>query len=177
MVLDHPGNLDVHHPPGGTVIATVLPVVALLGVIGSALIAGLFFAFSTAVMPALRRLRPAAGAEAMQQVNRVIQNPLFLLVFSGTGLLCLLLVIGAPFSGSPGTVWIVIGALLYLVGGFGLTMVVNVPMNNRLDAANPLTDRGTSIWADYLSRWTAWNHVRALACTAATAALTIGLWT
>jgi uncharacterized membrane protein len=159
------------------VIATVLPVVALLGVLGSGLMAGLFFAFSTAVMPALGRVRPAPGAEAMQQVNRLIQNPLFLLVFMGTGLVSLLLVIGAPFSGRPGTVWIVVGGLLYLVGSIGLTMAVNVPMNNRLDAANPLTDQGAAIWADYLRRWTAWNHVRALACTAATAALTVGLWT
>jgi uncharacterized membrane protein len=158
------------------VIATVLPVVALFGVIGSGLMAGLYFGFSTAVMPALRRLRPTAGTEAMQQVNRVILNPLFLLVFMGTGLLCLLLVIGAPFSGRPGTVWIVIGGLLYLVGNVGLTMAVNVPMNNRLDAANPLTDEGAAIWADYLRRWTAWNHVRAVACAAATGALTIGLW-
>jgi len=161
---------------GGAVIATVLPVVALLGVVGSGLMAGLFFAFSTAVMPALRRLRPAAGTEAMQQVNRVIQNPLFLLVFMGTGLLCLLLVIGAPISGGPGTVWIVVGGLLYLVGSVVLTFAVNVPMNNRLDAVNPLTDDGAATWAGYLSRWTAWNHVRAIACTAAAAALTIGLW-
>ena len=157
-------------------IATVLPVVALLAVIGSGLMAGLFFAFSTAVMPALRRVRPTQGAEAMQQVNRVIQNPLFLLVFIGTGLVCLLLVIGAPFSGRPGTVWIVVGGLLYIVGSIGLTAVVNVPMNNRLDAANPLTDQGAAIWADYLNRWTAWNHVRALACTAAMAALVVGTW-
>jgi hypothetical protein len=49
-------------------------------------------------MPALRRVRPAAGAEAMQQVNRLIQNPLFLLVFMGTGLVCL----PAGWSGKPG---------------------------------------------------------------------------
>jgi uncharacterized membrane protein len=159
------------------VIATVLPIVTLLGVIGSGLMAGLFFAFSTAVMPGLRRLTPAAGAAAMQEINRTILNPLFYVVFMGTALLSLLLVIGAPISGGPGTVWIVIGALLYLVGNFGLTMVVNVPMNNRLDASNPLTDEGASIWADYLSRWTAWNHVRALACTASAAALTVALWT
>lgn len=157
-------------------IATVLPVVTLLGVIGSGLMAGVFFAFSTAVMPALRLLRPAAGIEAMQQMNRVIQNPLFLLVFMGTGLLSLLLVIGAPIAGGPGTAWIVIGGLLYLVGSTGLTFVVNVPMNNRVDAANPLTDEGAATWAYYLSRWTAWNHVRALACTLAAAALAVGLW-
>ncbi len=158
-------------------IATVLPVVTLLGVVGCGLVAGLFFAFSTSVMPGLRRLPPAEGAAAMQQMNRAILNPLFLAVFLGTGLVCLLLAVGAPFSGRPGTVWIVIGGLLYLAGNIGLTTVVNVPMNNRLDAADPLSAEGASIWADYLARWTAWNHVRALACVAATAALTVGLWT
>jgi uncharacterized membrane protein len=158
------------------VIATVLPFVTLLGIVGSGLMAGVFFAFSTAVMPGLRRLRPSAGAEAMQHVNVVIQNPLFLLVFMGTGLICLLVAIGALVSGAAGAAWLVIGALLYVVGSVGLTMGVNVPMNNRLDAANPITDTGAAIWADYLTRWTAWNHVRALACTAATAALAVGLW-
>ena len=157
-------------------IATVLPVATLLGVVGCGLMAGLFFAFSTSVMPGLRRRPPAEGAAAMQQMNRAIINPLFLAVFLGTGLVCLLLAVGAPFSGRAGTTWIVIGALVYLVGSIGLTMVVNVPMNNRLDAADPLSAEGASIWADFLARWTAWNHVRALACMAATAALTIGLW-
>jgi uncharacterized membrane protein len=157
-------------------IATILPAATLLGVVGSGLMAGLFLAFSTAVMPGLRRLPPAVGAAAMQQVNRAILNPLFGMIFGGTALLCLLLVLGAPFSGRGGTTWIVLGALLYLVGSIGLTMVVNVPMNNRLDAADPASAEGTRIWTDYLSRWTAWNHVRAVACTAAAAALTVGLW-
>lgn len=157
-------------------VDAALPVVALLAVVGCGLMAGLFFAFSTSVMPGLRRLTPAEGASAMQQMNRTILNPLFGVVFGGTAVLCLLLVVGAPFSGRPGTVWIVAGALLHLVGSIGLTMVVNVPMNNRLDAADAASAEGARVWADYLSRWTAWNHVRALACVAATAALTIGLW-
>jgi uncharacterized membrane protein len=157
-------------------IATVLPVVAVVGVVGCGLMAGVFFAFSTAVMPGLRRLPPVDGATAMQQLDRAILNPLFGVVFGGTALVCVVLAAGAPFSGRPGAVWIVVGALLYLVGSIGLTMVVNVPMNNRLAAADPASAEGRRIWADYLPRWTAWNHVRGLACTAATAALAIGLW-
>jgi uncharacterized membrane protein len=157
-------------------IASVLPAAALLGVVGCGLMAGLFFAFSTAVMPGLKRLPPADGAAAMQQMNRAILNPLFGVVFGGTALLCLLLLVGAPFSGRGGSVWIMAGAVLYLVGSIGLTMGVNVPMNNRLDAADPAGPDGARLWADYLSRWTAWNHVRAVACAAAAAALTTGLW-
>lgn len=157
-------------------IDTVLPVVALLGVVGCGLMAGLFFAFSTSVVPALRRLEPAAGAAAMQQVNRTILNPLFLAVFLGTALVSLLLVVGAPLGGRPGAAWIVAGGLLYLVGSIAITAVVNVPMNDRLDAADPASAEGQRIWAEYVSRWTAWNHVRALACAGATAALAVGLW-
>jgi uncharacterized membrane protein len=158
------------------VIESVLPVVALLGVVGCGVMAGVFLAFSTAIMPALRLRPPAEAASAMQQINRTILNPLFGVVFGGTGLVCLLLVIGALFSGRAGTVWIVIGALLYLVGSIGLTMGVNVPMNNRLDAADPTSAEGSRVWTDYLARWTAWNHARAMACVAATVALTVGLW-
>jgi uncharacterized membrane protein len=157
------------------VTSWVLPVLTVLGVLGCGLMAGLFFAVSTALMPGLRRLPASAGAAAMQQVNRAILNPLFLVVFGGTGLVCLVLAVAAPIAGWAGAAWTITGALLYLVGCIGLTRFVNVPMNNRLDAADPASPQGQRIWADYLSRWTAWNHVRAVACTAATAALTIGL--
>jgi uncharacterized membrane protein len=56
-----------------------------------------------------------------------------------------------------------------------LTMVANVPLNNRLDAADPDGAAGAAVWADYLVRWTAWNHVRAVLCAAATAALAAGV--
>jgi uncharacterized membrane protein len=156
------------------VIDSVLPAVTLLGVVGCGLMAGLFLAFSTAVMPGLRRLAPAGGAAAMQQVNRAILNPLFGLVFGGTALVCLVLAVGAPLSGRGGAGWVVAGALLYLVGAVVVTMAVNVPMNNRLDAAEPAA--AAALWPGYLTRWTAWNHLRAAACTGATAALVIGLW-
>jgi uncharacterized membrane protein len=157
-------------------IDTALAVVALLGVVGSGLMAGVFLAFSTSVMPGLRQLVPADGAAAMQQMNRAIRGPLFGVVFGGTALCCLLLVVGAPLSGRGGTAWIVAGALLYLAGSIGLTVVANVPLNNRLDATDPASTEGARFWAHFLSRWTAWNHVRAVACVASTATLTVGLW-
>jgi uncharacterized membrane protein len=157
------------------VIDSVLPVVALVAVVGCGLMAGLFFAFSAAVMPGLRRLPPSAGAAAMQSMNRAILNPVFGVVFGGTALACLLLAVGAPFSEHDGTAGIVTGALLYLLGAFGLTVVVNVPLNNRLDAVDPAGAEAARFWAEYLSRWTAWNHVRTVASTAATAVLAVAV--
>jgi uncharacterized membrane protein len=156
-------------------IDAMLPGATAVAAVGSGLVAGLFFAFSAAVMPGLRRLRPEVGAAAMQAINRAILNPVFGVVFGGTPLLCVLLTVAAPFSARGGAGWIVAGAVLHVVGSFVLTMVANVPLNNRLDAADPDSPAGVEAWADYLLRWTAWNHLRAVLCTAATAALAVGV--
>ena len=56
--------------------AHVTFILTLLAALGSALMAGTFFAFSTFVMGALGRLRPPAGIAAMQSINIVVINPL-----------------------------------------------------------------------------------------------------
>lgn len=156
-------------------IDAVLPGATVVAAVGSGLMAGLYLAFSVAVMPGLRRLRPQVGAAAMRAINTAILNPVFGVVFGATPLLCLLLAATVPFSASSGTGWIVTGAALHVVGSFVLTVVANVPLNNRLDAADPDSPAGAVVWADYLVRWTVWNHLRAVLCTAATAALAVGV--
>ncbi|PTR10630.1 hypothetical protein C8R32_101160 [Nitrosospira sp. Nsp5] len=54
-----------------------------LAVLGCGLMAGLFFVFSNSVMKVLARLHPESGIAAMQSINIVIINPLFLTVFLG----------------------------------------------------------------------------------------------
>ena len=63
----------------------------LLAALGCGLIAGVFFGFSSFVMPALARLRPAQGVRAMQSINVVVLNRWFLGVLLGTALGCSLL--------------------------------------------------------------------------------------
>ncbi|SVB56547.1 uncharacterized protein METZ01_LOCUS209401 [marine metagenome] len=53
--------------------------------------------------------------------------------------------------------------MLYLVGSLLVTAAFNVPLNNALAAANPETLDSEPLWADYLRKWTAWNHVRTIA--------------
>ena len=145
--------------------------------LGCALMAGLFFAFSVAVMGALARIQPPEGIRAMQSINRVILNPLFLIIFLGTAAVCLLVAVTSLWRWQEaGAACMVTGCVLYLVGTFLVTMLFNVPLNNALDAAAPSSPDGARLWARYLSTWTAWNHVRAITSTAATAALMIGLY-
>ena len=75
----------------------------------------------------------------------------------------------------PGAVYLLIGGALYLVGTFLVTLVFNVPKNNALASVAPANPESASLWTDYLSKWTAWNHIRAAAALAAATSLTIGL--
>jgi uncharacterized membrane protein len=127
-------------------------------------------------MKALARLTSAEGIAAMQSINVAIINPVFLAVFLGTAVACLLVMISALLRWhNPGVVYLLIGGAFYLVGTFLVTLVFNVPKNNALASIAPTDPEGTNLWTDYLSKWTAWNHVRAAAALAAATSLTIAL--
>ena len=148
----------------------------LSAALGCGLMAGFFFAFSVCVMNALGRLSPAQGIAAMQSINVVVINPLFLTGFLGTAVACVLLLVSSLLSWHrPGAAYLLVGSLLYLVGTILVTMVFNVPRNNALALVTPTDPDSASLWASYLSSWTAWNHIRTIAALAATASLIIAL--
>jgi uncharacterized membrane protein len=138
--------------------------------IGCGLMAGLYFAFSTFIMTALGRIDQAAGIAAMNAINRVIVQSLFLPIFLGSTLTCLALAVLAPFRwNEPGAAMWLAGGVLYVVGMFVVTAVFNVPLNNALAAVQPSGGEAATLWARYLSDWTWWNHVRTVTSTLALA--------
>jgi uncharacterized membrane protein len=141
---------------------TLLAFATLLAALGCGLIGGLFFAFSTFVMTALGNRPPTEGMAVMVEINRVILRSLFMPVFFGTALCCLALAVHAFTNRGPAAPWLIGGALAYLFGTIGVTMIWNVPLNNRLDRADPAADNA-ALWRRYLDRWTFWNHVRTAA--------------
>jgi uncharacterized membrane protein len=157
-------------------IITYLFVLKFISVIGCALIAGVFFAFSTFVMNALSRLQPAQGIAAMQSINITAINPLFMTALFGNTATCLLLSVSTLSKLSqPDAVYLLIGSLLYPIGTVGVTIAFNVPLNNALAIADPSSTEGTNLWAKYLTDWTFWNHVRTLAALAASATFIVSL--
>jgi uncharacterized membrane protein len=144
--------------------------------IGSALVGGIFYAFSTFVMAGLGRIPPEQGIAAMQSINITVLNPLFFSAFFGTGMLCLVLLAAACFNWhQPGSALLVAASLLYIVGCIGVTMAANVPLNDALAAVQPGAPEAASLWSRYLDVWTAWNHVRTVAPLAAAALFIIAL--
>jgi uncharacterized membrane protein len=152
----------------------ILFFLTLVTALGSGLIAGVFFIFSTTVMRAFGRLPANEGIAAMNMINVVIINPMFLGVFLGTAVVCLALTVMSLIRWQqPGNAWLLAGALLYLIGSIAVTMIFNVPMNNALAAVTPVNADG--IWTNYLSTWTFWNHVRTIASLAAAASFIAAL--
>jgi uncharacterized membrane protein len=155
----------------------LLPALRIATALACGLMGGLFFVFSNTVMGALGRIQPAEGIAAMQSINRVILNPLFLTVFLAAPAACAAVILTSLLRwNEPGAAWLIAGGALYILGTFLVTMIFNVPMNNALDAVQPATAEASALWKRYLADWTAWNHVRTVASLAAAGCLTVGLY-
>ena len=153
-------------------MSDALFVLTLATALGSALAAGAFYAFSTFIMAALGRVPAPEGIRAMQQINITVINPWFMTAVFGTGLASVVLavVVLADWDGGYGP-YLLIAAVLYVVGCVGVTMAFNVPRNNALASAEPESAEAASLWSRYLVEWTAWNTVRTIASLAATGLL------
>ena len=132
-----------------------------------------------AAIPSLGGRRLNADIIATEKTKKVpaIQNPIFLGVFMGSALISLVLVVFSMWSWATSQpYYILAGATLYVIGSFMVTVVFNVPLNNALDAADSTTASGRAIWANYLTTWTFWNHVRTVASILSTAAFGLALF-
>lgn len=145
--------------------------------LGSGLIAGVFFAFSSFVMPALARLPPLPGILAMQSINVTVINRSFLGVLLGTAAACLVIAV-ASLSGwsEPGAGWRLAGSALYLLGVIGVTRAFNIPLNDTLAGLRPESVEAASLWPGYVAAWSKWNHVRTAAPLLAAACFLFALF-
>jgi uncharacterized membrane protein len=143
----------------------------------TALMAGLFFAWSFSVTIGIARLPDNDYIASMQAMNRAILNGVFLSCFMST-LLLLPLVTYMHYTPQPsGRFWFLLAAsVLYAVGVFGVTIVFNVPMNETLDKF-PLHTASASEAAALRSwfegRWNGLNMIRTVANTLAMACFII----
>jgi uncharacterized membrane protein len=154
----------------------ILYTATLVTALGCGLVAGVFFAFSSFVMAALRLLKPEDGIAAMQSINILAVTPVFMTALFGTAAAFLGLVVWAVISSGEGLSALVLaGGALYLLGTIGVTVACNVPLNNRLAKLHPQGAGAAGYWAKYVTTWTAWNHVRTIAALTAAALLMVAL--
>ena len=151
-------------------------VFGVVAALGCGLIAGAFFAFSTFVMKALARRPASEGIAAMQSINVVVLNPVFLGVFLGTTALSVAAVVAAVVHWpEPAARYWLGGGVMYLLGTFLVTVACNVPRNNALAAVSPTDPAAADFWTGYVRDWTTWNHVRTAAALGAAGSFMVGL--
>lgn len=101
----------------------------------NALSAGFFFAWSVSVVLATKKVADYTYLESMQNINRAILNPAFFILFFGS-LITLIVATCVQFNNKPVFWLVLVAAIIYLAGTFGITALGNVPLNNELDALN-----------------------------------------
>ncbi len=152
---------------------TLENIVLVVGGTLTGMMAGLLYTFNVAVVPALRSIKGTQHIAAMQAINTKIKNPVFFLSFFGP---TILLPLAAYLHRSaPEFPLLVVAALLHILGANGVTIVGNIPLNERLDKvdASQLSEaEADSIRNAFQgpgSPWMRWHAVRTLAAIAATA--------
>lgn len=148
----------------------------IAAIVGAGLNAGVFFSFSTFTMSGLKRLAPAAGAAAMQEINREAPKAPLMSLFFGTALVsAALLVEGLGNLDQVAARYQVAAGVLFLVGVILLTGTYHVPRNNKLDRLDPESSDGQRYWETYRYQWTRMNHVRTIAPAGAAVLLALSL--
>ncbi|MBJ8340228.1 DUF1772 domain-containing protein [Antrihabitans sp. YC3-6] len=148
---------------------TIRTLTLIVATLTSGLLAGVYYAYATSVMPALNQVDNRAAVDVMQRINSVIVNPMFMLTFLGAPLAtvgAVALVLGKDTRSL--LAWVAAAAVLNIVATI-ITIALNVPLNDQLDAVGDPSRLGdpAAAWADFYSSWVNWNIVRAVAHTAA----------
>ncbi|CAH1387685.1 anthrone oxygenase family protein [Candidatus Nitrotoga sp. M5] len=152
----------------------LITVIIVASILGAGLITGLLFAFSNFIMRALSDLPSDKGMFAMQRINVTIINPVFMVLFLATPVLCSVIAFTSIQNiNESGSLYLLIGALAYIIGPFGITMLFNVPLNNLL--ARTDVSASKEVWPMYQKRWQWWNHIRTYIGVASILFMTIGL--
>ena len=136
--------------------------------------AGFFYAWSVSVIPGTKRIADPAYLEAMQSINRAVLNPWFFLIFFGSLASMGISTIQQINSGTA--FWLILlAAVTYLIGTFGITGLGNVPLNNELDALDlkSLTAEQAQKWREYFE--TKWNRLHSIRTVFAVASFILSL--
>lgn len=142
----------------------LLKIATILSVVSIGLVAGIFFAFTVAINPALKQLSDATYIQAMQAINKVIENPAFFFAFMGA-------IIFTPIAAfmqknKEASILLFIAFVVYLIGVFGITVFMNVPLNNTLAKFMISTASSSELSqarADYAEPWNLWHNIRTIA--------------
>lgn len=127
--------------------------------LSAGIMAGVYFAFSAFVITSLDKLAASSAVAAMNSINRVIVTSAFMPLFWGSSLLAVILIVLAGWQSSG--MLTTLAGVVYLTGMLLVTILFNVPLNNRLRDCGE--QERADVWSVYTRRWSFWNYVRTAA--------------
>lgn len=112
-------------------------------------------------MKALNNLSPKNAVAAMQNINVGVYRSMFMVVFMSLVPMAIATAIWSVVAlGWGSSVFVVAGALLYILGMFMMTGMGNVPLNESLKRIDANHQEAEAAWKTYYTRWTRLNTLR-----------------
>ena len=153
-------------------------VMLLISLVFSGAIFGFFYAWVCSTMWGLDQLAPSAAIQAMNAMNASVRNAVFFPAFFLTPVVLLATALVCWRRGETGAAQASAAAgVIYGLGAFLPTAMVNVPMNEALAivSSDDIAQNAQDIWSAYSSRWQGWNLARTIASGIALLVLGFGI--
>ena len=140
----------------------------LTSTLSCALVTGFVFTYAVIVMPGLAKLTDKEFIRAFQVTDELIQNnqPIFMIVWAGSVISVIsTLIVSLMGPYSVETVLVMIAGFVYLLGVQGLTVLVHLPLNRRIQTVNVEEWDASALREERLlfeTRWIRFNWIRTL---------------
>lgn len=160
----------------------IFPIAIILAAFLCSIVAGFLFAFAIVIMPGIKCLKDREFIRAFQVVDGVIQDnkPIFILVWVGAAAALLAAtVLGLGQLNWDGKLLLAFAALIFLLGVQLPTLIVNVPLNNRLQALDVDRLDASALNAareSFEAAWNRWNIIRTVFANLVSALLMVLLF-
>ena len=146
-----------------------------------ALVTGFVFTYAVIVMPGLAKLADKEFIRAFQVTDKVIQNnqPIFMIVWIGSMISVIGTIIASlmdPYAVATGLV--IITGFVCLLGVQGLTVLVHLPLNRRIQRVNVGERDASALRKErflFEARWMRFNWIRTLIGLGVTVAFMVAL--
>lgn len=157
----------------------LIQLAVLLSALLCSLVAGLVLTFAIVVMPGIKTLGNRDYLKSFKSIDRVIQNnqPIFMMVWLGSAVVLLAsTVLGIWRLEGIDRLLLIVACGIYIFGVQVPTVMINVPLNNRLQSQSldtmPESELVTTT-EEFDSRWLRWNNIRTVVATMTTVLLLV----
>lgn len=147
---------------------TIFQIGLALSILLCGLVTGFVLLFAIVVMPGIGRLNAQAFLKGFQVMDRIIQEnqPLFMLVWGGSAIILILTtILGVGQLTGISRLLLVSAVMIYALGVQLPTIVVNIPLNNRVQTLDIQTLAMSQLEIErtqFEERWNRWNRLRTI---------------